>query len=92
MDDRKWSNSRSFAMLLNFGLSLAIKVWLIGVLLGGWIDEKFFDDSGYVTIILILLVIIFSFVSLYRTLVAEENERAAKRKQKSDAAENNEVK
>ena len=68
--------------MMSFGISLAIRIYLIGVLLGGWLDRRFGGGKGYITAAMVLVAIFFSIYMLYRDLL-----RLEKRKTEKDDAE-----
>lgn len=71
----------SWQILLGFGISFAVRVGVLGVWLGSFIDKKFFGGQGFAAMGIILLVIAYSFYMLYRDVTR------ADRLQKEAAAE-----
>lgn len=83
----------SWQAMLAFGTSFAVRVGVLGFWLGGWIDRRFFGGTGYAALFIILAVIIYSFVMLYRDVMrqdrrqrrliaaAEQKERAGRQRQ-----------
>ena len=60
--------------MANFGVSLAIRLYLIGVLLGGWLDRRWAGGKGYLTILMVLITIVYSIYMLYRDLMNMEKQ------------------
>lgn len=58
----------SWQLLLGFGLSFAVRVGILGIWLGGWIDRHWLGDTGLGAAGIILLVIGYSFYMLYADL------------------------
>lgn len=72
----------SWQLLLGFGVSFAMRVGLLGIWLGGWIDRRWLGGTGLGAAAIIVLVIFYSFYMLYADLcrlerrVQEEKARA----------------
>ncbi len=72
----------SWQLLLGFGISFAMRVGLLGIWLGGWIDRRWLGGTGLGAAAIIVLVIFYSFYMLYADLcrlerrVQEEKARA----------------
>lgn len=58
----------SWQLLLGFGISFAVRVGILGIWLGGWIDRHWLGDTGLGAAGIILLVIGYSFYMLYADL------------------------
>lgn len=54
-----------------FGLTLGINIYLLAVLLGGWLDRQF-NTAPLCRLLLLLVALASSFLFLYRQLVAME--------------------
>lgn len=59
--------NRVLKACLTFGLSLGLQIYLLGVLLGGYLDERF-AAAPYFTIGGVLLAIAVAFYQLWRQL------------------------
>lgn len=64
----KNKNVSSAAILMSFGFSFAVRLIVIAVFIGGYIDDKFFGSASYTQMILALALIFFSFWDLYKRL------------------------
>lgn len=60
------------ALMMSFGINLAVRIYLIGVLFGGWLDRRFGGGNGYVTAAMVVITIFFSIYMLYRDLLRLE--------------------
>ncbi|MDD2568395.1 MAG: AtpZ/AtpI family protein [Clostridia bacterium] len=58
--------------MMSFGINLAVRIYLIGVLFGGWLDRRFGGGNGYITIVMVVFTIFFSIYMLYRDLLRLE--------------------
>lgn len=58
----------SWQLLLSFGISFAMRVGLLGIWLGGWIDRRWLGGTGLGAATIIVLVIFYSFYMLYADL------------------------
>ncbi len=65
----------AFVTLLGFGVAFALRIIVVGVLLGGWIDRKIGGGKGYWTLGMIVFAILFSFYMLYRELTQKEKNK-----------------
>lgn len=74
----KGGGKTAFALMMSFGISLAIRIYLIGVLLGGWLDKHFGSSKGYITVAMVLVAIFFSIYMLYRDLLRLEKLKTEK--------------
>ncbi len=68
----KAARSSSWQVLLGFGASFAVRVGILGFWLGGWIDRRFLGDTGYGALLIILLVIGYSFYMLYQDVMRQD--------------------
>lgn len=66
------AGASSWQILLGFGISFAVRVGVLGVWLGSWLDKKFFDGEGFAAMAIILLVIVYSFYMLYRDVTRQD--------------------
>lgn len=71
----------AFVYLLGFGLSFALRIYILGFWLGGWIDKKWGGGRGYITLLLVVCSIIYAFVMLYRDLTRQEKRKKQKKKE-----------
>lgn len=62
----------SWQVLLGFGVSFAVRVGILGIWLGGWIDRHFLGGTGYGALLIILAVIIYSFYMLYQDVMRQD--------------------
>lgn len=62
----------SWQVLLGFGVSFAVRVGILGFWLGGWIDRRFLGGTGYGALLIILLVIGYSFYMLYQDVMRQD--------------------
>jgi F0F1-type ATP synthase assembly protein I len=63
---------------MSFGLTLLIEIYVIGVLLGGWLDARF-HAAPLFTIGGVLAALIGSFYQLYRMLTTGDRRHKSKR-------------
>lgn len=68
----KAAGASSWQLLLGFGISFAVRVGVLGVLLGSWLDKKFFGGNGFAAMGMILLAIGYSFYMLYRDVTRQD--------------------
>lgn len=66
------AGASSWQILLGFGISFAVRVGVLGVWLGSWIDKKFFGGEGFAAMGIMLLVIVYSFYMLYRDVTRQD--------------------
>lgn len=66
------AGASSWQMLLGFGISFAVRVGVLGILLGSWLDKKFFGGQGFAAMGMILLAIGYSFYMLYRDVTRQD--------------------
>lgn len=81
----------SWQLLLGFGISFAVRVGVLGVLLGSWLDKRFFGGNGFAAMGCILLAIAYSFFMLYRDVMRQEKlqkEEVAKAMQQKPGCKN----
>lgn len=62
----------SWQLLLGFGLSFAVRVGLLGIWLGSWVDQHWLGGTGLGAAAIIVLVIFYSFYMLYTDLMRYE--------------------
>lgn len=74
----------SWQLLLGFGLSFCVRVGVIGIWLGSWLDRRFLGGTGLGAAGIILLVIGYSFYMLYADL-RRSDERWRKEKARLQA-------
>lgn len=74
----------SWQLMLGFGMSFAVRVGLLGIWLGGWIDRHWLGGTGLGAAAIIVLVIFYSFYMLYADLCRLER-RAQEEKAKAEA-------
>lgn len=74
----------SWQLLLGFGLSFCLRVGIMGVWLGGWLDRRFLGGTGFGALGIIVLVIGYSFYMLYADL-RRNDERWRKEKARLQA-------
>lgn len=77
----------SWQLLLGFGLSFAVRVGILGIWLGGWIDRHWLGDTGLGAAGIILLVIGYSFYMLYADLRRSDERWQAERERLQAEAE-----
>ncbi|HIU10033.1 MAG TPA: AtpZ/AtpI family protein [Candidatus Avidehalobacter gallistercoris] len=88
------ARSSSWQVLLGFGVSFAVRVGFLGFWLGGWIDRRFLGDTGYGALLIILLVIGYSFYMLYQDVMRQDKRQkrlvaeALQKEQKKQAEKN----
>ena len=68
---KAYSGAGSWRILLAFGVSFAVRVGLLGIVLGGWVDKRFLGGTGIGAAVIILLVIIYSFCMLYHDVMQQ---------------------
>lgn len=68
----KAARASSWQILLGFGASFAVRVGVLGVWLGGWLDKRFFGGTGFAAMGVILLVIAYSFIMLYNDVMRQD--------------------
>ena len=71
----------SWQLLLGFGVSFAVRVGLLGIWLGGWIDKRWLGGTGIGAAAIIVLVIFYSFYMLYADLCRLERRVQAEKAQ-----------
>lgn len=68
----KAAGGASWQVLLGFGISFAVRVGVLGILLGSWLDKRFFGGQGFAAMAMILLAIVYSFYMLYRDVTRQD--------------------
>ncbi|MCL2677631.1 MAG: AtpZ/AtpI family protein [Clostridiales bacterium] len=63
--DRFFTRNKLLKTCLSFGLQLGLSIYLVGVLLGGWLDRKF-STAPWLMLAGILLAIFSSFYQLFK--------------------------
>lgn len=81
---RRAAANASWQLLLGFGISFAVRVGLLGICLGGWIDRHWLGGTGFGAMGIILLVIGYSFYMLYADL-CRSDERWRQERQRLQA-------
>ena len=71
----------SWQLLLGFGVSFAVRVGLLGIWLGSWIDRRWLGGTGIGAAAIIVLVIFYSFYMLYADLMRYERRMQAEKAQ-----------
>lgn len=66
------AGASSWQILLGFGISFAVRVGVLGVWLGGWLDKRFFGGTGFAALGIMLAVIVYSFYMLYRDVTRQD--------------------
>ena len=61
--------SAPWQLLAGFGISFAVRVGILGIWLGSYIDRRWLGDTGIGAMAIIVLVIFYSFYMLYRDLM-----------------------
>jgi hypothetical protein len=78
----------SWQLMLGFGISLALRVGILGVWLGSYIDRHWLGDTGIGAAVIIVLVIFYSFYMLYHDLMLlDKQNREEREKARQDAEE-----
>lgn len=67
-DAQRAAANASWQLMLSFGLSFAVRVGILGIWLGGWIDRRWLGGTGLGAAAIIVLVIFYSFYMLYADL------------------------
>ncbi len=80
------NNRRIWQICATFGLSIGITIYILGVLIGGWLDQKF-DSAPLCTIIGVLLAIFSCFARLIYSLSTIDRRSSAVHK-KDDGEDN----
>lgn len=74
---------RVCGICLGFGATLGAQCYLLGILLGGWLDTRF-DTAPLFLMLGVVVALIASFYELYQALIAlqraEQREKEEKRK------------
>lgn len=60
---------RSWQLISGFAFAFAARIFLLGIVFGGWLDRNFFGDKGYASMFMLVLTIIYSFYFLYRDCI-----------------------
>ena len=60
-------NAHLALICVGFGVSLLLEAYVLGVLLGGWLDARF-DAKPWFTLLGVMLALFGSFYQLYRLL------------------------
>lgn len=55
-----------WGLIMGFGVFFLVEVWLVGVMLGGWVDRKLGGGQGYIEAAFVLVAIVFALVSWIR--------------------------
>lgn len=61
--------SAPWQLLAGFGISFAVRVGILGIWMGSYIDRRWLGDTGIGAMAIIVLVIFYSFYMLYRDLM-----------------------
>lgn len=78
----------SWQLLLGFGISPALRVGILGVWLGSYIDRHWLGDTGIGAAVIIVLVIFYSFYMLYHDLMLlDKQNREERERVRQDAEE-----
>lgn len=78
----------SWQLMLGFGISLALRVGILGVWLGSYIDRHWLGDTGIGAAVIIVLVIFYSFYMLYHDLMLlDKQNREERERVRQDAEE-----
>ena len=78
---RRAAASASWQLMLGFGISFAVRVGILGIWLGGWIDRRWLGGTGLGAAAIIVLVIFYSFYMLYADLQRLERRVQAEKAQ-----------
>jgi len=84
MDQKKNNesgNKRLWVICANFGLSVGITIYILGFLLGGWLDDKW-GCAPICTLCGVLLAIACCFARLIYSISALDNSRKEQSKEK----------
>ena len=72
--------SAPWQLLAGFGISFAVRVGILGIWLGSYIDRRWLGDTGIGAMAIIVLVIFYSFYMLYRDLMRLASSDASDKK------------
>lgn len=72
---------RVAGVCLGFGVSLGAQAYLLGVLLGGWLDARW-GTSPLCLLLGVLLALIAAFYELYRALLALQRAEAREKEER----------
>ncbi|MCR6545431.1 AtpZ/AtpI family protein [Dehalobacterium formicoaceticum] len=79
-NNNKGNIFRYMQVAVTFGITTALRIYLLGVLIGGWLDKKF-DSSPWFMLLGVLLAIFLSFKFLLdQTAGMEKNKSNTKEK------------
>lgn len=84
---RRSAANASWQLLLGFGLSFCVRVGILGIWLGSWLDRRFLGGTGLGAAGIILLVIGYSFYMLYAELRRNDERWREERERLQAAAE-----
>lgn len=77
----------SWQLLLGFGISLALRIGILGVWLGSYVDRRWLGDTGIGAAVIIVLVIFYSFYMLYHDLMRIDKQNREEREKVRREAE-----
>lgn len=60
---------RSWQLISGFAFAFAARIFLLGIVFGGWLDRNYFGDKGYASMFMLVLTIVYSFYFLYRDCI-----------------------
>lgn len=83
------ANASSWQILLGFGISFAVRVGILGIWLGSWLDKRYFSGEGFFAMGMILLVLAYSFYMLYRDVMRQKRLQEEVVRQELAAGKNN---
>lgn len=83
------ANASSWQILLGFGISFAVRVGILGIWLGSWLDKRYFGGEGFFAMGMILLVLAYSFYMLYRDVMRQDRLQEEAVRQELAAGKNN---
>ncbi len=83
------ANASSWQILLGFGISFAVRVGILGIWLGSWLDKRYFGGEGFFAMGMILLVLAYSFYMLYRDVMRQKRLQEEVVRQELAAGKNN---
>jgi len=72
--DKTWP--RQAAIISSFGIGLIARIYILGFLLGGWLDKRFFDGGNWCFIVLVLAAIGLSLYRLFRDVMRVEKDES----------------
>lgn len=77
----------SWQLLAGFGISFAVRVGFLGIWLGSYVDRRWLGDTGIGAMVIIVLVIFYSFYMLYHDLMRLTKQQEAKDRLSENPAE-----